>query len=114
MSSQAALELYRGSALGHTLTDALDQMISEGSIDPQLAMKVLSQYDKYMSEAVQKQVKTKTTIKGHLKEYRSVDDVWNFTIKGAVMKLEGSADKHAENVTVDKIKIVACKSATAT
>lgn len=29
--------------LGHTLTDALDQMISEGSIDPQLAMKVLSQ-----------------------------------------------------------------------
>jgi Zn-finger nucleic acid-binding protein len=58
-------------------------MISEGSIDPQLAMKVLSQvrlsassrcrggwtdegplqYDKYMSEAVQKQVKTKTTIK---------------------------------------------------
>ncbi|KAI5453393.1 hypothetical protein QFC20_001894 [Naganishia adeliensis] len=113
MSSQAALELYRGSALGHTLTDALDQMISEGSIDPQLAMKVLSQYDKYMSEAVQKQVKTKTTIKGHLKEYRSVDDVWNFTIKNAVMKLEGGADKHADNVMVDKIKIVACKSATA-
>jgi hypothetical protein len=26
---------------------------------------------------------------GHLKEYRSVDDVWNFTIKNAVMKLEG-------------------------
>lgn len=32
-------------------------------------------------------------LQGHLKEYRSVDDVWNFTIKGAVMKLEGGADK---------------------
>ncbi|KAJ9100540.1 hypothetical protein QFC21_003583 [Naganishia friedmannii] len=97
MSSQAALELYRGSA--------------------ELTMSGFSiQYDKFMSEAVQKQVKTKTTIKGHLKEYRSVDDVWNFTIKNAVMKLEaGSAtDKHSDNVTVDKIKIVACKSATAT
>lgn len=35
--------LHYFDSLGHTLTDALDQMISEGSIDPQLAMKVLSQ-----------------------------------------------------------------------
>ena len=36
-------ELYRRSSLGMALTDTLDELITSGLIDPQLAMKILSQ-----------------------------------------------------------------------
>ena len=39
----AQYELYRRSSLGMALTDTLDELISDSHIDPQLAMKVLSQ-----------------------------------------------------------------------
>jgi transcription initiation factor TFIIA small subunit len=60
------------------LTDSLDELITSGSIPPQLAMKVLlqvgisscstqrkptSQFDKSLAEGLQKNVKTKTTVK---------------------------------------------------
>jgi len=39
-------ELYRRSTLGMTLTDALDEMVTNGELTPSLAMKVLAQFDK--------------------------------------------------------------------
>jgi transcription initiation factor TFIIA small subunit len=39
-------ELYRKSTMGVTLTDALDELVQNGSIPPPLAMKVLYQFDK--------------------------------------------------------------------
>lgn len=75
-------------SLGRALTDALDELITAGNIPPQLAIKALTQYDKSMAEAFIKHVKTKTSIKGHLHTYRSVEEVWNFTIKEAQLKLE--------------------------
>lgn len=36
-------ELYRGSSLGIALTDTLDELIQDGSLDPPTAMKVLAQ-----------------------------------------------------------------------
>lgn len=47
-----------------------------------------SQFDRSMTLALQKQVKAKSSIKGHLKTYRSVDEVWNFSIKQPNIKLE--------------------------
>lgn len=36
-------ELYRQSSLGVALTDTLDELIQDGSLDPQSAMRVLAQ-----------------------------------------------------------------------
>ena len=76
-------ELYRRSTLGMTLTDSLDEMVTNGKLTPTIAMKVLAQFDKVrsscsdssilvtlfavlplkcMNEAL-KNVKTKTTFK---------------------------------------------------
>ncbi|KAH8831984.1 transcription initiation factor IIA gamma subunit [Flagelloscypha sp. PMI_526] len=74
----AYYELYRGSSIGMALTDSLDELITSGAITPQLAMKVLQQFDKSLADSLVKHVKTKTTLKGHLKTYRLCDDVWTF------------------------------------
>ncbi len=42
----AHLELYRKSLLGLTLTETLDELVTDGSLPPQLALKILVEFDK--------------------------------------------------------------------
>ncbi|KAJ3056560.1 Transcription initiation factor IIA small chain (TFIIA 13.5 kDa subunit) [Rhizophlyctis rosea] len=99
----AQYELYRRSSLGMALTDTLDELISDSHIDPQLAMKVLSQFDNSIAEALHSKVKAKANIKGHLHVYRFCDDVWTFIVENPQFRFDGN-----EPVTADKIKVVAC------
>ncbi|KAJ3330065.1 Transcription initiation factor IIA small chain (TFIIA 13.5 kDa subunit) [Blyttiomyces sp. JEL0837] len=100
--AQINLEFYRRSTVGMALTDALDEMINDGHIDPQLAMRVLSQFDISIAEALRQQVKSKAAIKGHLDTYRFCDDVWTFVIENPTFKFEN------ETVTAEKVRVVAC------
>ena len=56
-------ELYRKSTLGECLTDALDELIQSSQVTPQLAMKVLLQFDRSMNEAMNEHVRTKGTMR---------------------------------------------------
>lgn len=87
------------------LTDSLDELITSGAITPQLAMKVLQQFDKSLADTMAKQVKTKTTLKGHLKTYRLCDDVWTFIVVNGTFKMESN-----EMVQCPKVKIIACRN----
>ncbi|KAK4057358.1 Transcription initiation factor IIA subunit 2 [Microbotryomycetes sp. JL221] len=102
-------QLYRRSSLGAALFEALDELIQSGHINPQLAMRVLNQFDKSASQTLATQVKTKSTVKAHLQTYRLVEEVWTFVLKDPMFKFEDQ-----ETVQVPgKIKIVACKAGTA-
>lgn len=90
--------------IGMQLTDALDELIQSGHINPILAMKVLEQFDKSISETLATQVKSKGNVKGHLHNYRLCDEVWTFIVKDAMFKLD-----NGETLPVDRVKIVACK-----
>ncbi|KAK9473683.1 transcription initiation factor IIA, gamma subunit-domain-containing protein [Dipodascopsis tothii] len=97
-------ELYRRSSIGVALMDALDELIKDSKIQPQLAMKILSTFDRCITETLADSMKsTRLSFKGHLDTYRFCDDVWTFIIKDVNFKMENS-----EVVTADKIKIVAC------
>ena len=63
-------ELYRNTTLGMCLQDSLDEMIGTQQISPQLALKVLKQFDKSVSKALSSRVRTRYTFKAHLKTYR--------------------------------------------
>lgn len=63
------------------------------------------QFDKSLADTMVKQVKTKTTLKGHLHTYRLCDDVWTFIVKNPSFKMESS-----DIVTAPRIKIIACKN----
>lgn len=45
------------------LTDALDELIQSGHINPVLAMKVLTQFDRSIAETLSKNVKAKSNLK---------------------------------------------------
>eukprot|EP00897_Mesotaenium_endlicherianum_P008715 jgi/Mesen1/7872/ME000042S07315 len=95
-------EIYRKSTIGMSLTDALDELVMNGSISPVLAVKILTQFDKSMSETLSTKVKAKTSFKGHLHTYRFCDNVWTFILENATFKTDGEVQQ------VDRIKIVSC------
>ncbi|XP_035551245.1 transcription initiation factor IIA subunit 2 isoform X2 [Juglans regia] len=82
----ATFELYRRSTIGMCLTETLDEMVQNGTLSPELAIQVLVQFDKSMTEALEAQVKSKVSI------------------KGATFKSEECQE------TVSQVKIVACDS----
>ncbi|KAL8459603.1 hypothetical protein ACS0TY_036919 [Phlomoides rotata] len=100
----ATFELYRRSTIGMCLIETLDQMVSNGILSPELAIQVLIQFDKSMTEALETEVKSKVSIKGHLHIYRDCDNVWTFILQNAQLKSEEGLE------TVDSVKIVACDS----
>jgi len=99
-------ELYRRSSIGMALTDTLDDLISERRIEPQLAMKILANFDRSITEVLAEKVKARLTFKGHLDTYRFCDEVWTFLIKDVTFKMENSS----QTVQADKVKIVSCNS----
>ncbi|KAL0958254.1 hypothetical protein HGRIS_000407 [Hohenbuehelia grisea] len=98
-------EIYRGSSIGMSLTDALDDLISTGAITPPLALRVLAQFDKSVTEALPKFVKPKATLKGHLKNYNNYAEVWTLDVRNPTFKMESN-----EVVSADRVKIVAVPS----
>ncbi|EIM19281.1 transcription initiation factor iia small chain, partial [Wallemia mellicola CBS 633.66] len=108
-NNQNYFELYRRSRLvlyvGIALTDSLDELITSGHINPELAMKVLTQFDKSMMNALSNQVKNKTQMRGHLHTYRLCDEVWTFIVKNPTFKVD-----QGDLVNANKIKIVACRN----
>jgi transcription initiation factor TFIIA small subunit len=50
-------------SIGLSLTDTLDDLINEGRIEPQLAMKILSNFDRVITEVLASQVKARLTFK---------------------------------------------------
>ncbi|KAH7524791.1 hypothetical protein FEM48_Zijuj06G0156600 [Ziziphus jujuba var. spinosa] len=124
----ATFELYRRSTIGMCLTETLDEMVQNGTLSPELAIQVLVQFDKSMTEALESQVKSKVSIKytvdvtsehdslakrflisdtltnGHLHTYRFCDNVWTFILQDARFKNEESEE------AVKRVKIVACDS----
>ncbi|KAK1552041.1 hypothetical protein Q3G72_009382 [Acer saccharum] len=86
------------------LTDTLDEMVQNGTLTPDLAIQVLVQFDKSMTEALETQVKSKVSIKGHLHTYRFCDNVWTFILQNALFRSEECQE------TVGRVKIVACDS----
>lgn len=97
-------QLYRNTTLGHTLQESLDEQIQLGQISPNLALKVLLQFDKAINQALAQRVKTKISFKGKLNTYRFCDNVWTFVLN----KVDFREAPVQELVKVDKVKIVAC------
>jgi transcription initiation factor TFIIA small subunit len=50
-------------SLGGALTDTLDNLITERRIEPQLAMKILANFDKAVADVLADKVKARLTFK---------------------------------------------------
>ncbi|OMP86367.1 Transcription initiation factor IIA subunit 2 [Diplodia seriata] len=93
------------SSIGLTLMDTLDELISTRRMEPQLAIKIMQNFDKALADVISEKVKARMSFKGHLDTYRFCDDVWTFIIKDITFKMDNS-----QSLTADKIKIVSNNS----
>jgi transcription initiation factor TFIIA small subunit len=98
-------QLYRRTTLGECLVDSLDDLIKTNQITPQLAMRVLLQFDKSINESLERKLKSKATLKGQHADYRFCDDVWTFFLDNAVLRINDG-----ESITANKLKIVSCNA----
>ena len=114
-------------SVGMALADTLDDLISSRRIEPQLAMRIMQNFDEAVAKVLADKVKARMTFKvsptegrscdkmrsgwsavadcgqGHLDTYRFCDEVWTFIIKNIHFKMDNQHQFDAE-----KIKIVAC------
>lgn len=101
----SSYQLYRNTTLGIALQDALDDQIANQKVNPELALKVLQQFDKSMTQALNQKIKNRYTFKGKLKVYRFCDNVWTCVVEDTEFK-----DSHTqEQLSSKKVKIVACE-----
>ncbi|KAK8191638.1 transcription initiation factor IIA small subunit [Phyllosticta capitalensis] len=105
MSDLNYYEIYRKTSIGMTLMDTLDELISTRRMEPQLAIKIMQNFDKALADVIAEKVKTRMSFKGHLDTYRFCDDVWTFIIKDISFKMDNS-----QTLPADKIKIVSNNS----
>lgn len=101
----SSYQLYRNTTLGIALQDALDEQIKTRQVTPPLALKVLQQFDKSMTQSLNQKVKTRYTFKGRLKVYRYCDNVWTCVIEDTDFK----ETHNQEQLNSKKVKIVACE-----
>ena len=83
---QLAPEHYRTTSIGLALADTLDDMIASGKIEPQLANRVIQNFDQCIADVLHEKVKARVDPKGGLDSYRFVDDVWKFVLKEVSFK----------------------------
>ena len=95
-------QLYRNTTLGNSLQESLDELIQTQQITPQLALRVLLEFDKSINHGLLTRVRNRVTFKGDLNTYRFCDNVWTFVLKNAEF-----SDCLAK-AKVSKVKIVAC------
>lgn len=101
-------QLYRETTLGQKLQDTLDELISTNKINNILAARVLREFDKAISVALERKVRNRLTIKcNRLRTYRFCDNVWTLVLKDAEFR------EVQELMRVDWVKIVACDGKTA-
>ncbi|WPH04607.1 Hypothetical protein R9X50_00749900 [Acrodontium crateriforme] len=104
-AAQGYYELYRGTSIGLALADTLDDLISSRRIEPQLAMRIMQNFDQSIASVLGEKVKARMSFKAHLDTYRFCDEVWTFVIKDVKFKLD-----NGQFVEAERVKIVACQS----
>jgi hypothetical protein len=58
------------SSIGEALIDTIDDLINDGRIEPQLAMKILSNFDRAIAETLAEKVKSRLTFKVRISKSR--------------------------------------------
>ena len=98
-------EFYRHSSIGMALVDTCDDLVQEGRITNQLAIRIVQNFDRAIAEVLASDVRSRLDFKsrGRRNWYRKCDDVHTFVLED----VDFTYDKK-EHFTAGKLKIVAC------
>lgn len=103
-------EFYRESSIGDALMEQLNELVTANQIPGDLAIKILHIFDRVISEVLASEVKATTTIKGKIKHYKQVEEVWTFSMKNArfLTKENGQKTDEVRELIAENFIILAC------
>uniref|UniRef100_A0A8I3PF49 Transcription initiation factor IIA gamma chain n=1 Tax=Canis lupus familiaris TaxID=9615 RepID=A0A8I3PF49_CANLF len=96
-------QLYRNTTLGNSLQESLDELIQSQQITPQLALKVLLQFDKAIIQHWRRGLGT-VNFRGSLNTNRFCNNVWTFVLNDVEFR------EVTELIKVDKVGIPGWRS----
>lgn len=100
-------QVYRATTLGQALQETLDELISTGKMGNHMKMRILLEFDKSISQALEQRVKNRLIMKcNKLFTYRFCDNVWTLWLQDVEFR------EYQELTKVDWVKIVACDGKT--
>eukprot|EP00210_Caulerpa_lentillifera_P007574 g7234.t1 len=103
-------KVYRSSRIGECLRETLFELIQSGKITEEVAEQILLQFDKSMYKALDECVNAKATLKGNLKTYRYLDNVWQFVLEKLTLKLIPGSRTNSSDLKMDSAKLVCVDS----
>lgn len=65
------MQLNHTRSVGQALTDTLDDLISDQRLEPQLAMKIIANFDRAIADVLAEKVKARLTFKVSYAEVRA-------------------------------------------
>merc|ERR1712216_61490 len=105
------IKLYRNSKIGECLVLSLNSLINEGKITGKLALNILDKFDSSLLKALQQRTFAIVKLKGQIKNYNNIQNVWLFNVKNALITVdEGKSaygrERYEERVDFIKITCV--------
>uniref|UniRef100_A0A914DTH2 Transcription initiation factor IIA subunit 2 n=1 Tax=Acrobeloides nanus TaxID=290746 RepID=A0A914DTH2_9BILA len=105
--AKMSYQMYRTTTLGVALQETLDELIRDGQLTNQLALRVLATFDKCINNALSTRTKNKTNFKADkLRAYRFCDNVWTFVMEN--VEIRENQSKPIEGCPIERVKVVAC------
>mmetsp|Transcript_32479 Transcript_32479/g.78601 ORF Transcript_32479/g.78601 Transcript_32479/m.78601 type:complete len:120 (+) Transcript_32479:35-394(+) len=114
-----ALQHYRGSLLGDTLNQAMQELREQGKLQDEAMESINASFDSVTSDALASAGvllkgensaladwygRTNIKIFGHLNMFRGVDNVWTLLITDAKLKVYPGSE---QDISLDALKIIA-------
>ncbi len=105
-TSNITSTIYRKTKFGECIEEGLEDMVKNNRFNQDKKKKILEIFDQVICNELSNKSRDSnnrnSVIKGKVKSYKNVDDVWVFDIEGATIK-----QNESENMSCDNLKIIA-------
>merc|ERR1712023_102176 len=80
--------IYRESKLAETLMIILDNYVKKNLLSASVAYSMINQFDISILEALKKRTEARVKIKGSVRNYKNIQNIWIFHVENAQLSIE--------------------------
>merc|ERR1712224_225075 len=106
-TKQKYFNIYRISKLGEALALTLDPLVDNGRISNSIAFEIMEQFDKSMHEALINRTNAKAILRGRVKKYNHIQNIWIYDVREILLSIEireNKIQREIYNMKVDNAR----------
>merc|ERR1712146_743413 len=92
MGIYKSLQIYRKSKLGEALISILDNYVKKNFLSASVAYLLINQFDESVFEALKKYTEARVKLKGIVKNYKNIQNVWIFHLENVQLSIEANTN----------------------